>query len=718
MSPKSDKFAQRIQDIQKFVAAKVTQDPVYPTVAQELTKISHALKASKLNLHIYSRIPASAQALKNSLDCAEPRLDAFQLNLLPFPEQLRSLKSHPLVSLALNLMGQQTRYSLSASDTVTIGRRPGNTIQLPDRYDRTSGHHAEIRSQPNLTSSTWQICDLNSHNGTFVNGQKIQDCQILEVGDRVTLGYPTASEKAPELVFEGIGSEQLDKFQQQLELADILCLVVSSGQPFSPEEQRLIEIASQATLARCFVVMDTPRTGSEWQTENLSNAATIASWLKSQRLERSVELVSLSLGLFDPNRQAGTMLDPGAQPDFVQFWQTLHDLVANNKAEEQIIRRSTAQLLRQIARIEQVTGVQETVTTRAIAQAEQELSSAEKSELKEQIRKAVKKANEERDKFFRQVKIDLNQSRNDLLDKHRRNSILNKIQEFAASLSPVVTKQGSHTYLKLVSPGASATKEVNSAITKEVNSAMTHLCRSELIQWGHEEWRKIGTSYAEGGYNAMLRRVYSALTVVPSLKLNDALAQPIQEIQIDRYLEASIIEFDDKTPFQQVSLASYLFKSTRSQITAIMSMLTMVATIFGVSVSKSPNSSGENAAPYAIILGILLPIVVIFLIYSYHEEKKIKLRDEGEKLRDKISGNYQELAKGFVDRLKQAFDLRLDSEAQRLREATELVNEQLNTHVADLDKEQVQARTRLAEQKVRQAELRKERAELEKFKLI
>jgi regulator of sigma D len=710
MSPKSDKYGQRIQDIQKFVAARVTQDATYTTVAQELTKISDTIKANKLNLHIYSRIPASAQALKNSLDCAEPRLDAFQLNLLPFPGQLRPLNSQPTASLVLNLVGQQTRYSLSASDTVTIGRRPGNTIQLPDRYDRTSGHHAEIRFQPNLTSSTWQICDLNSHNGTFVNNQKIQDCQILEVGDRVTLGYPSASEKAPELTFEGISPEQLDEFQQQLEIADVLCLVVSSTQSVSSEEQRLIEIASQAPLARCFVVMDTPRTGSQWQAENLGNVAMIASWLKSQRLDQSVELVSLSLGLFDPNRQAGTMLDPGAQPDLVQFCQTLNDLVANNKAEEQIIRRSTAQLLRQIARIEQVMGVQETVTTRAIAATEKELSSSGQSELKEQIRKAVKKANEEREKFFRQVKIDLNQSRNDLLDKHRRNSILNKIQEFAASLTPVVTKQGSHTYLQLVSPGASG--------GREVNSAMTHLCRSELIQWGHEEWRKIGTSYAEGGYNAMLRRIYNALNIVPSLKLNDVLAQPIRDMQIDRHLDASVIEFDDKTAYQQVSLIGYLFKSTRSQVTGIMSRVTMVATIFGISFSKGNNNSGGGAAPYAILLGILLPIVVIFLIYSYHQEKNLKLRDEGEKLRDKISGNYQELAKGFVDRLKQAFDLRLDSEAQRLKEATELVNEQLNTHVADLDKEQVQARTRLAEQKVRQAELRKERAELEKFKLI
>jgi hypothetical protein len=701
MPPKSDKFAQRIQDVQKYVAGRVTQDVAYPAIAQELTKISEALKASKLNLHIYSRFPSLAKALKNSLNCAEQRPDAFQLNTLPFPEQLRPLNSQPTASFVLTVAGQQTRYCLPASEVVSIGRRPGNAIQLPDRFDRIGGLHAEIRPLLNQSSPTWQICDLSSRNGTFVNGQKVQSCQTLEVGDRITLAYPSASEKAPELLFEGIGSEQLDEFQQQLEICDVLCLVVSSAQPFSPEEQRFIEIATQVPLARCFVVMDTPRTGSEWQAENLGNAATIASWLKSQRLDQSIELVSLALELFAPERQSGTMLDPGAQPDLVEFCQILNNLATNGKAEEQLIKRLTVQLLRQIARIEQAIGVQETAMTRAIAQSEQELSSGGQSDLKEQIRKAVRKANEEREKFFRQVKIDLNQSRNDILDKHRRNSILNKIQEFTASLYPVVTKHGGHTYLQLVLPNESG--------TNGVNSALTHLCRSELIQWGHEEWWKIGTSYADGGFNAMLQRLYSALNIVPSLRLNDALAQPIQEMQIDRYLDASVVEFEDKNPYQQVSLAGYLFKSTKSQVTAVLSTLTMFAVVFGQKMDGSIKG---------LAIGILLPIVIIFLTFSYYQEKDSKLRDECEKLKSKLITNYQDLAKNFVDRLKQAFDIRLDAEAQRLREATELVNEQLNAYINDLDKQQIQAKTRLAEQKVRQTELKKERMELEKLKLI
>lgn len=34
----------------------------------------------------------------------------------------------------------------------------------------------------------WQVCDLESTSGTFVNNQPLQGCQTLQPGDRITLG--------------------------------------------------------------------------------------------------------------------------------------------------------------------------------------------------------------------------------------------------------------------------------------------------------------------------------------------------------------------------------------------------------------------------------------------------------------------------------------------------------------------------------------------------
>lgn len=62
-----------------------------------------------------------------------------------------------------------------------LGRASDNDITFEN--DSVSGHHAEIYHLPD---GTFQICDLNSTNGTWVNGQRING-QILKNGDVVEL---------------------------------------------------------------------------------------------------------------------------------------------------------------------------------------------------------------------------------------------------------------------------------------------------------------------------------------------------------------------------------------------------------------------------------------------------------------------------------------------------------------------------------------------------
>ncbi len=63
----------------------------------------------------------------------------------------------------------------------TIGRTPDNDIRIDTEF--ISRHHAVI-----LMSGTMTVLeDLNSTNGTFVNGERISRC-TLRAGDRVTIG--------------------------------------------------------------------------------------------------------------------------------------------------------------------------------------------------------------------------------------------------------------------------------------------------------------------------------------------------------------------------------------------------------------------------------------------------------------------------------------------------------------------------------------------------
>ena len=73
-----------------------------------------------------------------------------------------------------------TRYPLSPERT-SIGRSRDNSIRLAD--ERASRHHARV----DLQQGIFVITDLDSANGTFVNGQRIQR-HALRSGDAIHIG--------------------------------------------------------------------------------------------------------------------------------------------------------------------------------------------------------------------------------------------------------------------------------------------------------------------------------------------------------------------------------------------------------------------------------------------------------------------------------------------------------------------------------------------------
>jgi len=74
-----------------------------------------------------------------------------------------------------------------------IGRVPDNDLVLSDL--NVSRHHAELRRSP---TGSYEIVDKNSHNGTFVNGQRVSS-QILTEQDLVSIGSSTFRLKDGEL---------------------------------------------------------------------------------------------------------------------------------------------------------------------------------------------------------------------------------------------------------------------------------------------------------------------------------------------------------------------------------------------------------------------------------------------------------------------------------------------------------------------------------------
>src|SRR5580658_3934074 len=80
------------------------------------------------------------------------------------------------------------------AQVMRIGRVPGNDLVLADLD--ISRHHAELRKSP---TGSYEIVDLNSHNGTFVNGQRVSS-KVLTETDLVSIGHSTFHLEGGELV--------------------------------------------------------------------------------------------------------------------------------------------------------------------------------------------------------------------------------------------------------------------------------------------------------------------------------------------------------------------------------------------------------------------------------------------------------------------------------------------------------------------------------------
>jgi RsiW-degrading membrane proteinase PrsW (M82 family) len=96
---------------------------------------------------------------------------------------------------------RQNQYQIDSSQVIIIGRASTCQIVLPtNQYQGVSSQHLEIRplalQSPN-GQPRWQVCDKQSTNGTYVNGQRLQNCQALQAGDRIKLG-----KNGPEFIFE------------------------------------------------------------------------------------------------------------------------------------------------------------------------------------------------------------------------------------------------------------------------------------------------------------------------------------------------------------------------------------------------------------------------------------------------------------------------------------------------------------------------------------
>lgn len=118
----------------------------------------------------------------------------------------------------INATGSGQAYQLLSTQEIVIGREAGCQILLDSQqHSGVSRRHAVIRAVP--ASQAFEVCDLNSGNGTFVNGARIASCQMLRAGDRISLGQGVT------FTFEPVASGAAEQPDSALTLSNVFPLI-------------------------------------------------------------------------------------------------------------------------------------------------------------------------------------------------------------------------------------------------------------------------------------------------------------------------------------------------------------------------------------------------------------------------------------------------------------------------------------------------------------
>lgn len=131
-----------------------------------------------------------------------------------------------MARLILSLDGQTLAEYNMTKERYTVGRLPDNDIRIDNAA--VSGHHSLII---NILNDSF-LEDLNSTNGTYVNGKLIKK-HALQQGDVVTVGHHQLR-----YVDDQVQDETEDEFEKTMVI-----------EPSGKAEQRVREVAERATAA-------------------------------------------------------------------------------------------------------------------------------------------------------------------------------------------------------------------------------------------------------------------------------------------------------------------------------------------------------------------------------------------------------------------------------------------------------------------------------------
>jgi|GEM_PF-5244893 len=529
--------------------------------------------------------------------------------------------------------GELGQYVLSPNQKLSVGRDPSCNISLPIKYTSIARKHAEILSD----GKAWHLRDLHSSNGTFVNGQQVMGSSfvLLHPGDKINFGTLNAPDSV-EFLFNfhaGVNQTKSVKFDpvNLLKECDIFVLVYQPNEPINSEEIELLKAGIKTNISKIIIVVASEE--EPHGEKEKTNITALQNWVQSNNRSKVISLIFCSL-------QSG-------ETTLLKYLQLLEQMFG------EITPNNLKDIMKEItAKIDKVFNHREEYLQAQIKQASSaSLQGLSEAEFKQQVNNVFKEISQDKEQTVRLLKQEVTQSRSELLNPFKTNSLIYKLEKFIEKLKTSKGKDGENVYVRLYEEGMSESESIHERIIAIV--------KTELTQWMQDEWDKITNSYANNGLNGLVLRNKIVISkVIPHFSSSKTSFQPGEapSFDLESFLDVSVL-----TGTSKVMIAESADKSD----------------LLGLGVD----------AALGLFAGQWIPLVFqgIYLVRK-QDGDKLKLEQKTDTLKKTISSKYQSLAKIVSEKLMLILMMALDAEKQRITEKFDTLNSEVGKLISDSKK--------------------------------
>ena len=711
MPPKADKLQQNIDTLKSFLLQKAGNYPELLKIVEQIKALEKNLQSKKLTLQIVGNQEHLTQAIFDLIIEKKELADAYQIKYDAIPEipteSTQEIQNNLVLETIISDSREQIEtYQLDSTNTYLIGRCPDNQIVFNgEKYQGVSWQHAEIKLvTTNEKEEKWQITDLNSSNGTFINGKNLTGSYYLHHQDKIT--FASSQLKANIAGFQYlqeniIPENETANIYQEVVDCDLLIMVFDNIINVSDTEKQFLTTLDTTMMSKQFLVMNI-----EEETDNMEQTIS-----QSEEIIKKLELpykISFLPVYLKPyyDQETSADLSKNLQKKLDKFFKELANVV-KRQPENILAKRIAIKLNPLVQPLESILIEENQQLKEEIKESQEKLIKITAQNWKDITKTALTNVKEDKDKFFKQIKSDLAQAKAAILDNFSRRSVTSQIKDFVDKLQPTIFQKEGKPHVKLISS--------SSDMESDLNKILIDFSTKTIENWALMEWDKIIHTYNEGGLNNLLDKCYQHIQIIPDLFPKSPFLPPTN-LDVKNNFAMSFMPIESETRHNQVSMPQYIMKTIRSNMMQITMMLTMVLSLVGLTGGRKVIfeilSQFIKQPLYAFVI---VTLVVFFLTNSYNQDNNLKLEEAATKLRKETTGYYQSLSKNLVEKVFQDINFNLEYEASRWEDSTLRVQETYNDYIAEMEKQQIKVKSNLDLLKEKEKNLSKEIVEFKKL---